>query len=69
MYNNNRTPRWRQGSILLKDFYKLSNEDKRIYVESILQIPEEHQCDTDEYILHFFYKKKSKQFLDITVEI
>ena len=69
MYNNNRVPRWRQGSILLKEFYKLSRDEKRIYVESIIQIPVEQQGDTDEYIIHFFHKKKSKQFLDITEQI
>jgi hypothetical protein len=69
MYNNNRAPKWRAGEILLKQFYKLSAEDKRIYVESILQIPVEHQSDTDEYIIHFFYKKKNKQFLDLIEQL
>jgi hypothetical protein len=69
MYNNNKVSRWRAGEMVLKEFYKLSAEDKRIYVESIIQIPVEHQSDTDEYIIQFFYKKKSKQFLDITEQI
>jgi hypothetical protein len=69
MYNNNRAPRWREGSILLKDFYLLSKDDKYNYVESLLKIPVHHQGDTDEFILHFFYKKKSKQFLDLTEEL
>lgn len=65
MYKNNRTPRWREGSILLKDFYKLSTSDKRIYVESILKVPVEELDDTDEYILHFFHKKEPDNFFSL----
>lgn len=67
MYNNNRTPRWREGSILLKDFYKLSTSDKRIYVEEIKKIPVEELGDSDDYILHFFDKNKNKinNFLEL----
>jgi len=64
MYNN-RTPRWREGAILLKDFYKLSSVEKQQYVESILEIPVDEQDDSDQYILHFFHKKKPEHFFTL----
>jgi hypothetical protein len=67
MYNNNRIPRWREGAMLLKDFYKLTSIEKQQYVEEIKKIPVEELGDSDEYILHFFDKEKKKinNFLEL----
>lgn len=64
MYNN-KAPKWRENSMLLKDFYKLNNIDKQKYIESILLVPEQDRGDSDEYILHFFYKRKVDNFYSL----
>jgi hypothetical protein len=64
MYNN-KAPKWREGSILVKDFYKLNLIEKKEYIESILLVPVEDRGDSDVYILHFFNKKKLNNFYSL----
>jgi hypothetical protein len=60
-------PKWREDSISLKSFYKLSQQEKEEYLFLLQGLHPGERGDTDDYIIHFHSKQinKPKEFLDI----
>jgi hypothetical protein len=61
--------RWRTGEIGLKEYYQLSYEHQRKYIEQIETIPTEERSSGDDYLIQMYgHKKTNKQFLQLDEE-
>jgi hypothetical protein len=68
MEKNNKI-KWRDGSIGTKEFYKLSKEQRNIYIKDLLKIPVDERSNSDEYILNFYGPKENKLFIKLDEEL
>jgi len=59
--------RWRDDEITMKEFYKLSQQDKEKYLLLILGLKEEERSSMDEILLNRFNKnnKQPIKFLEL----
>lgn len=61
--------RWRTGELGMKEYYQLSYEHQKKYIEYIQTIPTEEQSSGDEYLIRMYgHQKKNKQFLQFDEE-
>jgi len=61
--------KWRDGSMGIKEFYKLSKEQRNLYVQELLKIPIIERSNSDEYILNFYGPKENKLFIKLDEDI
>jgi hypothetical protein len=47
---------YRKGQLSLKQFYSLNYEEKKKYINFLLELEEGTKSDLDKYILNHFYK-------------
>ena len=64
MERNNKI-KWRDGSIGLKEFYKLLKEDREKYIEEIMKIPVEQRSNSDDYIINFYGPRINNLFIKL----
>jgi hypothetical protein len=50
------TSTYRKGQLSLKEFYSLTYEEKKKYIQFLLELEEDTRSDLDKYILNHFYK-------------
>lgn len=62
-------PKFRANAKSLKEFYSLSKEEKKLYINELLQIPVDDRGDTDLYILNFYTdnQEENKKFISMDI--
>jgi hypothetical protein len=54
-------PKFRTGSLSLKEFYKLSSTEKQVHIARLVLVPEKDRGDVDTFILRFYNPELKQQ--------
>lgn len=54
-------PRFRIDGISLKDFYRMSGDERKEYIQQILALNENERSDVDIHVLRFFHNQPEEK--------
>ena len=61
MKTTSTAPKFRNGALSLKEFYKLSSTEKQVHIERLVLMPEQERGDIDIFILRFYNPELKQQ--------